>query len=201
MFGLSVNGIVEIAHIKKNSDAKKGDLVYITKRIGVGILATALKRGAISDEHKKVFIDQLTTLNNIGEHLGKLNYVTAMTDITGFGLLGHLIEMAEGAGLSAEINYHNIPLIEGIREYTSKMMVPDNVYRNWNSYKDKVKDIGPESFFTLCDPQTNGGLMIAVSPSSRQEFENFLRLCELSEFITPIGTFIERKDHLIELLH
>lgn len=201
MFGLSVNGIIGASDIKKNSTAKKGDLIYITKKIGVGILATALKRGVISELHRKVFLEQLVQLNSIGEQFGRLGYVNAMTDITGFGLLGHLIEMADGANLTALVDYTKVPLIEGIQEYTSKMIVPDNVYRNYNSYKDKVKDIGPESFFTLCDPQTNGGLMVAVSPDRQKEFETVLKENGLSAFDRPIGTFIERKDHSVELTH
>jgi selenide,water dikinase len=199
MFGLSVNGLIEIKNLKKNSGAKKGDLIYITKKIGVGILATALKRGVLNEEHKKVFIDQLVSLNNIGASLGQLDYVTAMTDITGFGLLGHLIEMAEGSGLSAEIYYPDVPVIDGISEYTSKMIVPDNVYRNWNSYKEKVKNIGAESFFTLCDPQTNGGLMVTVSAQHQNEFENFLSKNNLGFFAKPIGKMAEKKDFCIEV--
>ncbi len=199
MFGLSVNGLVELKNLKKNSSAKKGDLIYITKKIGVGILATALKRGVLNEEHETVFINQLTQLNSIGADFGKLDYVTAMTDITGFGLLGHLIEMAEGCGLSAEIIYGNIPVIEGIQEYTSKMIVPDNVYRNWNSYKEKVKNIGAESFFTLCDPQTNGGLMVTVSAEHQKEFESFLSDNKLKYFAKPIGKIIEKMEFCVEL--
>lgn len=199
MFGLSVNGIIQIKNLKKNSGAKPGDLIYITKKIGVGILATALKRGVLNDIHKTVFIDQLTQLNSLGEKIGNLDYVTAMTDITGFGLLGHLIEMAEGCGASAEINYGDIAVIEGIQEYTSKMIVPDNVYRNWNSYKDKVKDIGAESFFTLCDPQTNGGLMVTVTAEFQEQFEKFLIDNNLHAFAKPIGRMMEKKDFCIRI--
>jgi selenide,water dikinase len=200
MFGLSVNGIIEIKLLKKNSGAKKDDLIYITKKIGVGILATALKRGVLTEEHKSVFINQLTQLNSIGTKFGELPYLTAMTDITGFGLLGHLIEMAEGADLSAEINYAHVPLIEGIQAYTSKMIVPDNVYRNWNSYKDKVKEIGAESFFTLCDPQTNGGLMVTVSANNQKEFEAFLIKNHLSDFAKPIGKMVERNERCVRII-
>lgn len=199
MFGLSVNGIIQIKDLKKNSEAKEGDLIYITKKIGVGILATALKRGVLNEEHKKVFIAQLTSLNSIGEKFGSLDYITAMTDITGFGLLGHLIEMCEGSGTSAKINYKHIPIIDGIQEYTSKMIVPDNVYRNWNSYKDKVKNIGAESFFTLSDPQTNGGLMVTVSADYQQQFEKFLINNDLQAFAKPIGQIIEKKDFCVEI--
>jgi len=199
MFGLSVNGLAEIKNIKKNSGAQKGDLIYITKNIGIGILATALKRGLLKDEHQTVFINQLTQLNKVGEKIGALDYVTAMTDITGFGLLGHLIEMAEGSGLSAEINYWAVLLIKGLEEYTSKMIVPDNLYRNWNSYEKKVKNIGAQSFFTLNDPQTNGGLMVAVSPGHQKEFENFLSKNNLVAFAKPIGKMIDKNTFCVEI--
>lgn len=201
IFGLSVNGLVELNHLKKNSTAKAGDLIYITKKIGVGILATALKRGVISSEHESVFITQLTQLNSIGALFGKLDYVTAMTDITGFGLLGHLIEMMEGGDLSAELNYEKVLLIEGIQTYISKMIVPDNVYRNWNSYQHKVKNIGAESFFTLCDPQTNGGLMVTISSNHKNEFEQFLKENNLTEFASPVGRVIKKSEFCIIINH
>ena len=192
MFGLSVNGLIDIKNLKQNSTAKAGDLIYITKPIGVGILATALKRGVLKEEHKSVFTKRLTQLNRVGEYFGELPYVTAMTDITGFGLLGHLIEMAEGANLSAELNYAEVPLIDGLQEYIAKMIVPDNAYRNWNSYEKKVKGIGAESFITLCDPQTNGGLLVTIAASYRNQFEALLADNNLKEFAKPIGVMLPK---------
>jgi selenide, water dikinase len=199
MFGLSVNGLVDIKNLKQNSTAKAGDLIYLTKEIGVGILATALKRSVLKEEHKSVFINQLTQLNRVGECFGKLPYVTAMTDITGFGLLGHLIEMAEGANLSAELNYTDVPLIDGIQEYIAKMIVPDNAYRNWNSYEKKVQGIGAESFYTLCDPQTNGGLLVTVAASQQKEFEVFLAENNLQDFAKPIGRILPKADTVVRI--
>ncbi len=200
MFGLSVNGLVKIKNLKQNSTAQIGNLIYITKKIGVGILATALKRETLKEEHKQTFIDQLTQLNKLGEKLGGLPYVTAITDITGFGLLGHLIEMAEGANLSAEIDYKNVPLIDGLQEYIAKMMIPDNAYRNWNSFEKKVKNIGAESFFTLCDPQTNGGLLITVSAKNQTAFETFLIDNNLREFAKPIGKMMAKQNEAVVVI-
>lgn len=200
MFGLSVNGTIKLINLKRNASCKSGDLIYITKKIGVGILATALKRKVIEEQHKALWIDQLTRLNSIGTILGNLDYVSAMTDITGFGLLGHLIEMLEGSDLSAELNYSAIPLIEGVKEYASKMIVPDNLYRNWNSYEKKVNNIGAESFFTLNDPQTNGGLMVTVNASSQKEFEEILCANQLSEFAQPIGRIVNKGSFRVELI-
>jgi selenide,water dikinase len=199
MFGLSVNGLVDLKNLKQNSTAKLGDLIYITKKIGVGILATALKREVIKEEHQEILTAQLTQLNKIGESFGNLSYVTAMTDITGFGLLGHLIEMAEGAGLSAELNYAEVPIIEGVQEYISKMIVPDNAYRNWNSFEKKVNGIGAESFFTLCDPQTNGGLMVTISSEHQKDFENFLSDNNLSAFAKPIGQMVLKNEVIVTI--
>src|ERR1700757_418786 len=199
IFGLSVNGLVDIKNLKQNSTAKNGDLIYITKKIGVGILATALKREEIKEEHKDILNSQLTQLNKIGESFGNLSYVTAMTDITGFGLLGHLIEMAEGAGLSAELNYSAVPVIDGLQEYISKMIVPDNAYRNWNSFEKKVSGIGTESFFTLCDPQTNGGLMVTISAEHQKEFELFLSENNLAIFSKPIGKMGSKTDIVVTI--
>ena len=105
IFGLAVTGIVPIENLKKNNTAQEGDLLFITKPLGVGVLSTAQKRGLLKEEHLPLMIQQMAALNIIGEELGKIKGVTAMTDVTGFGLLGHLIEMTEGSGLSAEIYY------------------------------------------------------------------------------------------------
>lgn len=200
MFGLSVNGLVNQNNLKKNSTCKEGDLIYITKKIGVGVLATALKRGLISEEHKKRLIEQLVKLNSIGTLFGTMPYVNALTDITGFGLLGHLIEMVEGANLSAELNYQAIPIIEGVTDYTSKMIVPDNLYRNWNSYEKKVNNIGAESFFTLNDPQTNGGLMVCIDKVHQKQFEEILVKNNLSEFSKPIGKVVSKTDVCVTII-
>lgn len=197
MFGLSVNGIQNISELKKNSGCKPGNLLYLTKKIGVGILSTALKRGVISPEHKAVLEDQLCHLNSIGEKAGKLSYVTAMTDVTGFGLLGHLTEMAEGAGVSVILDYGSVPLIDGVTEYTSKMIVPDNLYRNWNTYEKKVHQIGATSFFTLNDPQTNGGLIISIEEHYRNDFELFLKENGYGTFAKPIGSIAEKNEYTV----
>jgi selenide,water dikinase len=199
LFGLSVNGIVKKENLKKNSGAKKGDLIYLTKKIGSGILATALKRKIISEENEKELLSEIKKLNTLGALLGTKNYVTALTDVTGFGFLGHLIEMMEAANLSAEINYSAIHLMSGANEYSSKMIVPDNLYRNWNSYEKKVKLHSPESFFPLCDPQTNGGLLTTIDPKHQSEFEILLKENGLEEFAEPIGFTKEIQEIRVEV--
>ncbi len=193
VFGLSVNGKVALKHLKKNNTANEGDILLLTKPIGVGILATAAKRHLLLVEHIAVLHNQLIQLNNVGEALGALEAVTALTDVTGFGLLGHVIEMAEGSNLSASINYSSMPMLPQVQQYLAQNVVPDATYRNWNGYGTKVKfETGVnvmEAFKTLPDPQTNGGLLIAVNPSGLQAVQDVLIANGYTSFIQPIGVF------------
>lgn len=200
MFGLSVNGIVELKNLKQNSTAKEGDLVYITKQLGVGILSTATKRNLLKDEHKGVAVEQMVKLNKFGTELAKIAGVTAMTDVTGFGLLGHLIEIAAGSGLSAELHYSKVPLIEGLAHYTTQMCVPDNTFKNWNAYENRTAGISAESLPTLCDPQTNGGLLFTISPSYKNEIETLMKTNGLSEFAQPIGLIKKKNIKTISII-
>lgn len=201
IFGLAVSGLVDIKNLKRNNTAKEGDIIFLTKSLGTGILSTAQKRGLLKEEHIQVMIGQLTQLNSIGEALGKIDGVTAMTDVTGFGLLGHLIEMAEGSGLSAEISYGKVPVAEGVKEYLGQRIVPDATYRNWNSYSAKVgfeKGVNVmEAFNLLPDPQTNGGLLISVKESAIDEVKQLLVSKGLSAFINPIGRFTVAREKTI----
>ena len=175
IFGLAVTGLIEKQFIKKNNTAKEGDLLYLTKPLGVGILATALKREKLQSEHYPTLLKVMTTLNTFGSVCGKLNYVNAMTDVTGFGLLGHLCEMLEDTGFTAEIEISKIPLIEGTALYADETIYPDGTTRNYNAVKDKVSGLTGLEFITLCDPQTSGGLLISVSENKKTEFENALK--------------------------
>ena len=201
IFGLAVTGIVDIKNLKQNNTAKEGDYLFLTKPIGVGILATAQKRGLLSDKLLQLLTTQLTSLNSIGEQLGKLNSVTAITDVTGFGLLGHLIEMAEGSNLSAEIYYSKLPILDGATDFLKQRIVPDATYRNWNSYSTKVSfDKGVnvlEAFNLLPDPQTNGGLLIAVNSTKIEEVKERFTQNGLQNFIEPIGRFIRKEEKVI----
>lgn len=170
VFGLAVTGNIEIKNLKKNSTATEGCRLFLTKPIGVGMITTAHKRGVAVEKDFEEAVKWMTTLNAAGEIFGKLDYVKAMTDVTGFGLLGHLIEMCEGANLSAEIEYGKIPLLPNIQYYVEKMIYPDSTFRNWKAYENKVQGIGPQSLLTLCDAQTNGGLLVAVDPSHETGF-------------------------------
>jgi selenide,water dikinase len=198
-FGLSVNGLAPIENIKQNNTAQLGDIILLTKPIGVGILATAQKRGKLLPEHESILTKQLIPLNTFGEILGKEKGVTAMTDVTGFGLLGHLIEMCEGSNLSAEINYAAIPKLESAIHYAQQFIIPDATYRNWNAYSEKVS-IAPtvdatESFALLPDPQTNGGLLITIAPTMLNDI--MLLAKQQSIPITQIGQIVHKQEKII----
>jgi selenide, water dikinase len=172
----------------------------LTKPLGVGILTTAEKKDILKDEHKGLAANQMMQLNKVGEELGKLSSVNAMTDVTGFGLLGHLTEMAEGSGLSAIINFTNIPLItESIFEYIEKGSVPGGTNRNRDSYGHKIGEMSEEKWAVLADPQTSGGLLIAVSKEKVQEVINVLKTNGLEKFITPIG-YLKSVEEIVVLV-
>ena len=203
MFGLAVTGIIKKQNIKQNNSAKEGDLLFITKPIGLGILATAQKRNVLTEEHAKNMIVKMTQLNSFGEKLGTIPGVTAVTDVTGFGLLGHCVEMAEGANLSLELYYSRIPVIEGAKEYLAQKVVPDATYRNWNSYSTKTafeKGVNVmEAFSLLPDPQTNGGLLFSVNENSVEEIIEALKTNGYEDYIIPIGKFTEKNEKTINV--
>ncbi len=203
MFGLAVTGIIDKKNIKQNNTAKEGDWLFLTKPIGVGILATAQKRNLIKEEHVIDMIIQMTQLNKLGEKLGKIEGVTAMTDVTGFGLLGHLIEIAEGSNVSAELFYAAIPIINGAKEYLASRIVPDATYRNWNSYSTKTifeKGVNVmEAFNLLPDPQTNGGLLFSVREDAVNLVIDLLKTNGYENAIQPIGRITAKKEKAVEV--
>jgi len=201
VFGLCVNGLCAIPGLKRNNTAGAGDVLFLTKPLGTGVLATAQKRGVLQEGHLAALIAQMTQVNKLGEALGKLPGVTAMTDVTGFGLAGHLAEMAEGSGLSATVSYSAVRLMDGVKEYLAQRIVPDATYRNWNAYNSKISfepgvDV-MEAFSILPDPQTNGGLLVAVSPGAVSEVVALLESNGYGGFVKPIGTMSEKGDKVI----
>ena len=204
LFGLSVNGIIELEHLKRNKGARDGDLIFITKSIGFGLMTTALKRGLLKPEHKAGLIEQLCRLNKIGETLGKIAEVTSMTDVTGFGLMGHCLEMAEGSGLTAEIDYAKIPLMEGVKTYVPLNAYPDATFRNWNAYSAKTnlgQGLDPnEAFALLPDPQTNGGLLFTVDPRAERKIADLLESEGLGAYKQAIGHMKKQENKSLSLL-
>lgn len=200
IFGLAVNGLVNIEHIKKNNEAKPGDFLFLTKPLGVGILTTAEKKGILYDQHIGLAARQMMQLNVVGEKLGKIAGVNAMTDVTGFGLLGHLVEMAEGSGLTALVDFDNIPLITpDLFTYIEKKSIPGGTQRNWDSYGNKIGVITDLQKAILADPQTSGGLLISVREESFNEVVSLLKENKLENFITPVGRFKKRTGNLVEV--
>jgi selenide,water dikinase len=194
IFGLSVNGLLEHQHLKKNNAAKVGDYLFMTKAIGTGVFSTAQKRKLLKPEHYQAFLTQLCHINTFGAILGEQSYVHALTDITGFGLLGHLHEMTAGSGLSVEVSYAAIPKMPALPFYLSQNCIPDATYRNWNAYSH-VLAIDPEvdamqSFQLLPDPQTNGGLLFSVDAADLADMRELMQNNGLGEFCEPIGQFI-----------
>ncbi|MFI5161309.1 MAG: selenide, water dikinase SelD [Sphingobacteriales bacterium] len=174
VFGLAVNGIVDIKNLKQNSTATAGCRLYLTKALGVGILTTAQKKGILRPEHADIAPQSMALLNKIGEQLGKLDYVKAMTDVTGFGLLGHLAEMCEGSGLQAVVEFDKVPKINVIDQYLEQASIPGGTQRNWASYGQKIGDLTEREKHILADPQTSGGLLVAVERGHEKEFEALL---------------------------
>jgi len=201
IFGLAVNGVVDIRNIKQNNTAKAGDILYLTKPLGVGILTTAEKKGLLKPGHAGAAAKQMMQLNKVGEALGKMNGVTAMTDVTGFGLFGHLTEMAEGSNLSAVIpDMAVMPLInDDLEYYINNQCVPGGTQRNWDSYGHRIsisntfENKGEMVKCILADPQTSGGLLIAVDPGAVKEVELLLKEYKPEMQLAPIGYFTEKE--------
>lgn len=172
IFGLAVTGLVDNEHLKTNTQAQAGCELFLTKPIGIGILTTAQKQKKIQPEHLERAIKAMTTLNKFGAVASKLPGVQAMTDVTGFGLLGHLIEVCEGSGIRAEVEVDKVPLLPHVEQYLEQGCTPGGTGRNFESYGHKVSPMSERQKYLLCDPQTSGGLLIAVQGD---QVENFLQ--------------------------
>jgi selenide, water dikinase len=203
-FGLAVSGRVLSKHLKQNNTAQVGDELLLTKPLGTGILTTAEKRDALSPAHVGLALQQMVQLNKVGAALASLPGVSAMTDVTGFGLAGHLLEMC-GHQLSADLYWNKLPWITpDLKDYISKRILADAGFRNWQSYGsqigfDKTVDV-MQAFSLLPDPQTSGGLLVAVQPGALAAAQNLLADFGLADFQTPIGVMTERKEKTINVL-
>ena len=176
IFGLAVTGRVDLKHLKQNSTAKAGNQLFLTKPIGMGILTTAEKQGKLQPQHARLAVENMMKLNTIGAELAKIDGVTAITDVTGFGLLGHLLEICQGSGLSASVQLDAVPLLDpAVIDYLNEGCVPGGSGRNWDSIRDAITGTDAQSQTLLCDPQTSGGLLLAVEPESAQQVSDLLR--------------------------
>ena len=168
IFGLAVTGVIDTEKVKRNASAKSGCKLYMTKPLGIGILTTAEKKGKLKPEHQGLATAAMCQMNSIGSQFSQVEGVTAMTDVTGFGLLGHLIEICEGSNLSTVVFSDKIKTLDGVKDYIAQGCVPGGTGRNFDSYGHKVGVLTEEQKAILCDPQTSGGLLVAVEPNSVQ---------------------------------
>lgn len=198
IFGLAVTGMVDIADLKTNDNAQIGDLIYLTKPLGVGILSAAQKRGKAAPEDHQRAVAQMLQLNTFGGSVSSLNGISAITDVTGFGLMGHLIEVCEGSGVSAQINYADVPLIENLKTYLDQFIYPDMTMKNFSTYSAKTTTLSGEQLFTLCDPQTSGGLLICVRPEAEKEFLQLAKTEDQS--VWKIGEMIETQEKVVSVV-
>ncbi len=198
IFGLAVTGRVNISQLKKNNTATEGCSLFLTKPLGVGALTTAEKKGILLPGHQRIAPESMMKLNKTGEVFATLPYVHAMTDVTGFGLLGHLTEMCEGSKLSAQIHYDKIPVFAEALHYIEQGAVPGGTHRNWDSYGMKIKLHNETYKLILADPQTSGGLLVAVASGQEHEFVTIAKANGLA--LESFGTLTSQKEHLIEVL-
>lgn len=167
IYGLAAIGVVHPRHLKRNCDAQPGDALILGKPLGVGILAAALKKGELDAAGYQRLIDTTTHLNRAGPELAAIPGVHAMTDVTGFGLLGHLLGMCRGARRGARVSMARIPVLDGVLTLAAAGRVTGASARNWGSYGDDVRldgELAPPHRALLTDPQTSGGLLIACAP-------------------------------------
>ncbi|KHT64665.1 selenide, water dikinase [Photobacterium gaetbulicola] len=169
IFGLAVTGIVDTDRVKRNNQAEVGCKLYLTKPLGIGVLTTAEKKSKLREEHRGLARDWMCQLNKPGADFANVAGVKAMTDVTGFGLMGHLNEICEGSGLKAKLEFAQVPSLPGVFDYIEQGCVPGGTGRNFASYGHRLGAMTEQQKALLCDPQTSGGLLLAVAPEFEQE--------------------------------
>jgi selenide,water dikinase len=198
IFGLAVTGLVENTHLKRNDTAEAGCELFLTKPLGIGILTTAQKQAKIAPGDIDPAVEAMTTLNSIGAEIAGLEGVTAVTDVTGFGLLGHLTELCEGSGIGAVVRFEDVPLLPKVREYLAMGCVPGGTRRNFESYGHKIGPMNAQQQDILCDAQTSGGLLCAVR---KDTVDAFLALAKAEGLeLKSIGETVERKENLVDVV-
>ena len=197
IFGLAVTGIVDNSYLKQNNKAVPGCEIFLTKPLGIGILTTAQKQKKIEPGHIDAAILAMTTLNKIGAEISKLNSVVTLTDITGFGLLGHLGEICESSGISAIIDFEKVPLLPNTKKYLEMNCIPGGTINNYRSYGDNIEVMTEEQRHILCDAQTSGGLLVFVKKEGVSEFLKITADAGLS--LQSIGQTVERFGKLIRV--
>ncbi len=199
IYGLVAMGIVHPKKVKRNADAQAGDVLILGKPLGVGVMSAALKKNALGAEGYKAMIDSTTKLNKPGVALANLQGVHAITDVTGFGLLGHALEMARGSALTAKIEMNKVPILPGVRSLVEQGYVTGASGRNWVGYGKDVKlnealtDVDKS---LLTDPQTSGGLLVACAPDAVEEVLAIFRN-EGFEFAAVVGEVVQGQAQIV----
>ncbi|MDE3975510.1 selenide, water dikinase SelD [Glaesserella parasuis] len=189
IFGLAVTGIISTEQVKKNASAQADCDLYLTKPLGIGVLTTAEKQGKLKPEHQNLARDVMCQMNLIGAEFAKVDEITAMTDVTGFGLLGHLTEICQGSNLRAEVYFDQIQTLDGVREYIAQGTVPGGTTRNFDSYGHLISPLSDEQKAILCDPQTSGGLLIAVKPQAVESVKQIAKNANVALY--PVGRLLK----------
>ncbi len=198
IFGLAATGLVENRYLMRNDTAKPDSYIFLTKPLGIGILSTAQKRKVLEEEKDiEPAIEAMTTLNKAGTDFARLEGVSAMTDVTGFGLLGHLSEICEGSGIGATVWFDKVPLLPKTELYRQKGCIPGGTRKNFKSYGHKISEMTQQQREILCDAQTSGGLLVIVDKGEVDAFQEVAERYGLD--LEPIGETHEVGEHLIEV--
>jgi selenide,water dikinase len=198
IFGLAVTGIVHPDKILRNKGAREGDLLYLTKPIGVGILATAQKKGLADAAAREAATRSMVQLNRLGQDLGTVPGLHALTDVTGFGLLGHLEEICDASGLSADVFFPLVPRLAEAETYLHQKAIPGGTRRNLDSFGAGISGGTEEQRFWLADPQTSGGLLLALDPAEQKSFESWA--LTKGHLLRPFGKMRSRAAFSIRVL-
>ena len=198
IYGLVAIGLVDPRNLKRNSSARVGDKLVLGKPIGVGVLSAALKKGRLDEAGYEAMIASTTQLNTPGTRLGRIEGVHALTDVTGFGILGHLLEMAKGSNTSAKLDWTAIPLLPGAMEFAREGISTGASGRNWTGYGERITlggNMGEAEKVLLTDPQTSGGLLAACAPSSVEEVLKIFR-SEGFDQAAVVGEIVDGHGHV-----
>jgi selenide,water dikinase len=199
IFGLAATGIVDNANLMQNDSAKEGCAIFLTKPLGIGILSTAQKQKKIEEGDIDPAIEAMTTLNKIGAELAPLEGVIAMTDVTGFGLLGHLSEICEASGIRAQVWFDKVPLLPKVEHYRQLGCIPGGARKNFASYGEKISQMTQQQREILCDAQTSGGLLVIVEKDAVDAFREVSQKYGLA--LEPIGeTLPKGEGPLVEVV-
>ena len=198
IFGLAVTGIVENKNLMKNTTAEEDCLIFLTKPLGIGILSTAQKQKKIEAGHIEHAVEAMTTLNKIGAKFAQHESVVSMTDVTGFGLLGHLSEICEGSEIGATVWFDKVPLLPNVEMYRQLGCIPGGARKNFMSYGSKISEMTQQQREILCDAQTSGGLLVIVKKSGVDSFLDVAKKAGLT--LEAIGETSQKGEHLIEVI-